>query len=135
MRSGQEIAETIKCLAKAKSISVADMLESCGINKNGLFVMQNRGSIPKADNLGRIADALDCSVDYLLGRTDRVTISSTEAEELPDDEKILLERYRQLDNIGQEIVRAKAGELLQNLQRGLGAVEEKGYKGNTAQAE
>lgn len=27
-------------------------------------------SMPKADNLARIADYLDCSVDYLLGRTD-----------------------------------------------------------------
>ena len=27
-------------------------------------------SMPKADTLARIADYLDCSVDYLLGRTD-----------------------------------------------------------------
>ena len=27
-------------------------------------------SMPKADNLAKIADYLDCSVDYLLGRTD-----------------------------------------------------------------
>ena len=27
-----------------------------------------RASMPKADNLAVIADALDCSVDYLLGR-------------------------------------------------------------------
>ncbi len=28
------------------------------------------GSIPKGDILSKIADYLDCSVDYLLGRTD-----------------------------------------------------------------
>ena len=27
-------------------------------------------SMPKADNLARIADYLDCSIDYLMGRTD-----------------------------------------------------------------
>ena len=27
-------------------------------------------SMPKADNLAKIADYLDCSIDYLMGRTD-----------------------------------------------------------------
>ena len=32
--------------------------------------MQSRGSWLQANNLAKIADYLDCSVDYLLGRTD-----------------------------------------------------------------
>ena len=47
-----------------------DLLNKCGLNKNALSSMQCGGSIPRADNLAKIADYLGCSVDYLLGRTD-----------------------------------------------------------------
>lgn len=41
--------------------------------------MQSGGSMPKSDNLAKIADFLNCSVDYLLGRTDNPNIGGTEA--------------------------------------------------------
>ena len=46
------------------------MLNACEINKNALWSMKSRGSWLHANNLAKIADYLDCSVDYLLGRTD-----------------------------------------------------------------
>ena len=61
-------AERIKEIAKSKNISVKDMLESCGLNKNVLSTMVSRGSWLQANNLAKIADYLNCSVDYLLGR-------------------------------------------------------------------
>ena len=79
-------------------------------------------SMPKADNLAKIADVLGCSVDYLLGRTDRVSLAGPGDAELSEDEKTLLDRYRQLDPLSQEILRGRAGELLQNLQRGQGGM-------------
>lgn len=48
------------------------MLEACGLSKNALSSMLSGGSTPKSENLAKIADYLDCSVDYLLGRTDNV---------------------------------------------------------------
>lgn len=60
----------IKSLAKKKSIKISDMLNSCELSKNTLSSMQSRGSWLQANNLAKIADYLDCSVDYLLGRTD-----------------------------------------------------------------
>lgn len=44
-----------------------------GLTINTLSNM--RSSMPKADNLAVIADRLDCSVDYLLGRTDNPEIN------------------------------------------------------------
>ncbi|MCM1507372.1 MAG: helix-turn-helix domain-containing protein [Ruminococcus flavefaciens] len=70
MFNSTEIAERIKLTAKAKKITIKDMLISCSLNKNALFTMSSGGSMPKADNLAKIAEYLDCSVDYLLGRTD-----------------------------------------------------------------
>lgn len=62
--------ERIKSLAKQKGFRISDMLNSCELSKNALSSMQSRGSWLQANNLAKIADYLDCSVDYLLGRTD-----------------------------------------------------------------
>ncbi len=37
--------------------------------------MLSGGSTPKSENLAKIADCLDCSVDYLLGRTDNPEVN------------------------------------------------------------
>lgn len=69
------IAERIKVTAKQKKIQIKVMLDECGLSKNTLSSMQSGGSTPKSENLARIADYLDCSVDYLLGRTDKPEIN------------------------------------------------------------
>jgi len=58
----------IKKAAKEKNISTTVMLENLGLNKNTLSSMSGRGSWVKSDTLAKIADYLDVSVDYLLGR-------------------------------------------------------------------
>lgn len=69
MYNAQTTAGLIKAMAKSKDISVGKMLSDCALNKNALSSMQSRGSWLQANNLAKIADYLDCSVDYLLGRT------------------------------------------------------------------
>jgi len=66
------IAKIIKKTAKAKNIQLKDMFIELELNKDTLSNMY-RGSMLKGDSLARIADYLDCSVDYLLGRTDERT--------------------------------------------------------------
>lgn len=68
-------AERIKAVVKTKGTTVKVLLDECGLNKNVLSTMLSRGSMPKADNLAKIADYLDCSVDYLLGRTDNPEVN------------------------------------------------------------
>lgn len=70
-----DIAKRIKDLAKTKSIKINYMLAECKLSKNTLSSMLSGGSIPKSENLARIADYLDCSVDYLLGRTDNPDVN------------------------------------------------------------
>lgn len=62
-------AQTIKSYAKSKGIAIKDMLLDCDLNKNTLSTMTTRGSWIQANTLAKIADYLDCSVDYLLGRS------------------------------------------------------------------
>ena len=70
MRNSQEVATTIKTLAKSKKITIGKMLSDCELSKNALSTMQSGGYLPRTETLAKIADYLDCSVDYLLGRTD-----------------------------------------------------------------
>ena len=69
MYESTKVAEIIKATSKTKGIQLKNMLVDLELNKNTLSNMYN-GSMLKADSLARIADYLDCSVDYLLGRTD-----------------------------------------------------------------
>lgn len=71
------VVERIKKVAKSKSISTTKMLMDCELNKNTLSSMQSRGSWLQANSLAKIADYLDCSVDYLLGRTDIPELNRT----------------------------------------------------------
>lgn len=69
MYDATEIATKINSILKEKQLSQKDMLESCNLSKNAISSMLSRGSMLRADNLARIADYLDCSIDYLMGRT------------------------------------------------------------------
>lgn len=63
-------AGAIKAMAIKRGISIATLLKSCGLGKDTVNTMARRGSWLQADSLAKIADGLDCSVDYLLDRTD-----------------------------------------------------------------
>ncbi len=74
MYAPADISSRIKQQAKMKKVAIKDMLASCELGINTLANM-NSGRVPLADNLARIADYLDCSVDYLLGRTDNPDVN------------------------------------------------------------
>ena len=62
-----EIAERIKLIAKSKGLTVSTVLKEVNLGRNTMANFKT--SMPKADNLAKIADYLDCSIDYLMGRT------------------------------------------------------------------
>ena len=57
-------------LLKEKGISKKDFLADLGLGVNSFSNWRNRGNIPSGKTLDRIAEYLDVSVDYLLGKTD-----------------------------------------------------------------
>lgn len=68
MYNSDKIADRIRRVAKEKRIIISKMLSDCHLGQNTLNNFKT--SMPKSDNLAKIADYLDVSVDYLLGRTD-----------------------------------------------------------------
>ena len=81
----------IKKTAKINGISTVEMLNQLELNKNTLSTMSSRGSWLKSDSLARIADFLNVSVDYLLGRTEKSSSS-----ELTENEQELLSIFAKL---------------------------------------
>lgn len=75
MNNSQEVAKTIKSFAKSKNITIGRMLFDCELSINTLSSMQSGGYYPRLEAISKIADYLDCSVDYLLGRTDKPEVN------------------------------------------------------------
>lgn len=77
--------ERTKNVAKEKKISLKQLALSSGLNENAIYDWQK--STPKVDNLKKVADTLNVSIDYLLGETNEkessivtVTKKTTDAE-------------------------------------------------------
>ena len=70
-----EIAERIKRATKEKGVAISAMLEGVELGRNTMANLKT--SMPKVDNLAKIADYLNVSVDYLLGRTDNPNTNTT----------------------------------------------------------
>lgn len=75
MYNPHEISAIIKQSAQLKNITVKKMLEDCQINKGFIYDLEHKKTYPSCDKISRIADCLDCSVDFLLGKTDNPEIN------------------------------------------------------------
>ena len=62
----------IKELCKKQNIAVSKMLAETAIRRSLIYDMEKRDYTPSAEILEKIADYLNCSVDYLLGRKNTV---------------------------------------------------------------
>ena len=101
------VVQKIKTLSKKQGIKITELLEKCELSKNALSSMNSRGSWIQANSLAKIADYLGCSVDYLLGRTDKpegietaLSVSGNQQTNISGNNSINVstEQARELDN-------------------------------------
>ena len=109
MKSSQELASTIKEIAKTKKVTIRKMLSDCELSINTLSSMKSGGYFPRLEALTKIADYLDCSVDYLLGRTETVNPPIPKDEGISDQ---IVNACRKLNEVGQERVALYAEDLV-----------------------
>ena len=74
MYNPAQIADRIKTRTKQQKKTLKSVLSACGLGINTVSNIKNGKEILYL-NFARIADELDCSVDYLLGRTDNPEIN------------------------------------------------------------
>jgi transcriptional regulator with XRE-family HTH domain len=70
----QNIANRIKARLKIQNINMKTMLSDLDMGINSISEF-SKGKQMSCISLAHIADYLDCSVDYLLGRTDNPEIN------------------------------------------------------------
>lgn len=91
MYNTQIIADLIKKQAKLQNKQIKDVLTDCDLNKNTIAELA-KGKQLSSIRLAKIADYLDCSVDYLLGRTKDPSIANR-FPDLTDDEWSKVEAF------------------------------------------
>ena len=69
MYNSKEIAERIKKRTKEQGKTLHEVLTECELGINTVSKISSGTDILTL-NFAKIADCLDCSVDYLLGRTE-----------------------------------------------------------------
>lgn len=69
MYIAQTVKDRIKFLCKRKKIDMETMLVECSLGVNSIRQITDTKGMASF-SLAKIADYLNCSVDYLLGRTD-----------------------------------------------------------------
>ena len=82
----QEIANRIKNTLKSKNKYMKDMLSDLNLGINSISEFA-KGKQLSCISLARIADYLDCSVDYLLGRTDIPKVNKKDSEKASTTEE------------------------------------------------
>ncbi len=100
----QTIENRIMSIATQMGLSKNKLLINAKLGKS-FFDNMKKGQIPSVEKLHIMADYLDVSVDYLLGRTDKPNVDAspatasaptTQEPKLNEDELELLEMYRSL---------------------------------------
>lgn len=116
MYVAQELSERIKKLAREQGIGQGELLKKCGCNTNILNQVSEEKGIASF-SLAKIADELDCSVDYLLCRTENRNSHNVHAGDLTvspyEDRQLarIIKIYEQLDDVGKAKLLVVADEL------------------------
>ena len=76
MYDAQTLSTRIRKMVKEKGFVQKEMLRACDLNENSLNQMSDKKGL-SSFSLAKIADYLDVSVDFLLGRTDNPNITNS----------------------------------------------------------
>ena len=63
-------ANRLKQLRESKQMSSYAVAKNLGITKQSAHGWETTKTVPSADKLVELADLLECSLDYLVGRSD-----------------------------------------------------------------
>lgn len=69
----ENLLKKIKDVTKNKGMTQKELLEKSNLNKNTFDNMKK--SMLKSDNLAKVADTLEVSMDYLMDRTENPKIN------------------------------------------------------------
>lgn len=122
----------IKCLREEKGWSLREVAENAGISKSAVHLYETDKRKPKINTIEAFADAFNCDIDYLLGKSDIKNKAANalgydslyeawldkklpEQEILSEGEMMLLELFRKLPKEAQDSYTERLREALKTL--------------------
>ena len=75
-------SERLRAARELRSLSQAELAEKAGLQPSAISHFEGENRSPSFDNLKRLADALDVTTDYLIGRSDSPSVSHATAGQL-----------------------------------------------------
>jgi transcriptional regulator with XRE-family HTH domain len=79
--------ERVKETAKKRGWSLQETAQKAGLGINSIYAWKNK--TPSVDRIKSVADVLGVTVDYLLGETEKPSVSKPKQVDLDDDEVIM----------------------------------------------
>lgn len=107
MYNAQCTKDRIKNICKVKKVNMEQMLVDCSLGVNAIRQINDTKGMASF-SLAKIADYLDCSVDYLLGRGTNM-MTPTEKQQK------IAEEYAKLDDTEQKILYDMVEALVKSL--------------------
>lgn len=111
----QKLAERLRELRKSTGFNQTIVANALGINYFTLGKWEQGRAEPSADDLVRLADFFDVTVDFLLGRTDEFNVVRSENKEANQ----ISELERKILAVVREYPKAYEKEALRSVQNGL----------------
>lgn len=106
-----------KEIAKQRGLSLKLLASKAGLAENAIYRWDENN--PKSENLQRVADVLNVSTDYLLGRTNELNhATSPKTTDILDDETILAFDGMEISEEDKEKLRDYARFIIEQRQRG-----------------
>ena len=109
-------AQRIAAIRKEKRLSQEKFGEFAGVSQRTVAYWESGGRTPSYDVLTDLANKLDVSVDYLLGRTDESKIK----EPVMSDDELRLNTYNRIKALPEPILE-KVLDLIDAIQQGQAA--------------
>lgn len=75
-------ADRLRAIREGKGLSQTDLAEKSGLQPSAVSHFETGRRSPSFDNLRKLADALDVSIDYLLGRAEEPQTAGPRAQKL-----------------------------------------------------
>jgi transcriptional regulator with XRE-family HTH domain len=85
--------ERLRILREQKGLSQRELARLCGLSATQIYKYENNQSDPTSTSLTMMADQLDVSTDYLLGRTDDPRGHMGDGQ-VSDEERTMIEIFR-----------------------------------------
>ncbi len=92
MKSKDPFPQRLQALRSLRGLNQEELAKRAGLQATAISHFETGTRKPSFDNLRRLADALETTVDYLMGRTDDPTGSGIEGDQL----------FRDFENLNME---------------------------------